>query len=452
MSVEQKSGHRAVFTHGPIMRHVVVMAATGSVGLMAIFVVDLLSLLYVSWLGDHSLTAAVGYATQLSFFVISISIGLSIAVGALVSRAIGSGDRIKAERLAASCLIHVAIISGIVTIVAFPFRGDLLHLLGARGATLDTASTFLAITLPSTVPLALGMAMSGLLRAAGDARRSMYVTLGGGLVTAIFDPLLIFGMGLGVHGAAITTDISRLAFAAVGAWGCMHVHKLIGRSQKHMLLADLKTLLAIALPVILTNLAAPVSTSYAMSVYSSFGEATIAAVTILDRLVGVGYGSLFALSGAVGPIIGQNLGARLYDRIRRTLIDCFTLAIGYSVFVWAVLWLASPLILRLFSASEESAGLVMFFCRFGALAWVFLGCLFVANAAFNNLGYPTLSTLFNWGRATLGTIPFVTIGAHYWGPEGAMLGIVAGAAIFGTAAVFVAFHVTGRLARIKPLA
>ena len=74
---------------------------------------------------------------------------------------------------------------------------------------------------------------------------------------------------------------------------------------------------------------------------------------------------------------------------------------------------------------------MLFFCRFGASAWVFITCLFVANTAFNNLGFPLLAMLFNWGRATLGTIPFVTLGARWGGVEGAILGFAAGAAVFG---------------------
>jgi hypothetical protein len=76
--------------------------------------------------------------------------------------------------------------------------------------------------------------------------------------------------------------------------------------------------------------------------------------------------------------------------------------------------------------------------------------LFAANAAFNNLDYAFLSTLFNWGRATLGTIPFVTLGAHYMGPEGVILGIVAGGAISGLAAILTAYGIARRIARTKP--
>ena len=88
MSVAAAAGRDdAVFTRGSTMRHVVVMSSTGAVGLLAIFAVDLLSLLYISWLGKPALTAGVGLATIVLFFAVSINVGLMIAVGALVSRA-----------------------------------------------------------------------------------------------------------------------------------------------------------------------------------------------------------------------------------------------------------------------------------------------------------------------------------------------------------------------------
>ncbi len=80
-------------------------------------------------------------------------------------------------------------------------------------------------------------------------------------------------------------------------------------------------------------------------------------------------------------------------------------------------------------------------------AWIFLACLFVANVAFNNLGFPVLSMAFNWARATLGTIPFVTIGARYGGVQGGLMGFALGCAVFGLMAVATAYAVTWRLAK-----
>jgi len=205
----------------------------------------------------------------------------------------------------------------------------------------------------------------------------------------------------------------------------------------------------IALPAILTNLAAPVANGYAVHAMARFGEAAVAAGAIIDRVAPVAFVVLFAMSSVVGPIVAQNYGARLYGRVSGALTTCFAFAGIYSLTVWLLLILGANGIVWLFSAQGETARLVVFFCNYGAVAWVFLGCLFAANAAFNNLDYAFLSTLFNWGRATLGTIPFVTLGAHHMGPEGVILGIVAGGAISGLAAIVTAYGIARRVARTK---
>src|SRR5271168_5636073 len=104
------------------MRHVAVMTATGSIGLIAIFAVDVLSLFWVSRLGDQSYKAAVGYASQLSFMLMSVNIGFTIAISATVSRALGAGDRPRARRLAASSLTIAAILSAAMAAAMFIFR------------------------------------------------------------------------------------------------------------------------------------------------------------------------------------------------------------------------------------------------------------------------------------------------------------------------------------------
>ena len=117
---------RAVFTHGSLMRHVAVMTATGAIGLMAVFVVDLLSLFWVSKLGDQAFKAAVGYVGLMTFFVMSINIGLTIAASATVSRALGAGDRPRARRLAASSLIITAVFSAVMAAAMFLLRDWIL--------------------------------------------------------------------------------------------------------------------------------------------------------------------------------------------------------------------------------------------------------------------------------------------------------------------------------------
>ena len=442
-----------MFTEGSLMRHVAVMTATGAIGLMAIFAVDLLSLFWVSRLGNQAFKAAVGYVGLAAFFAMSINIGLTIAASATVSRAVGAGDRARGRRLAASALTIATVISTIVAALMFAFRDwGLTALLHASGEPMRVASAFLAITLPANVPMALGMTMSGILRAVGDARRAMYVTLSGAIATAILDPTLIFGLGLGVYGAAWATVASRLCFLLVGWHGSVRVHEMVAAPSLPEARRDFRPIMAIGFPAIMANLATPVGSAYTVRVFSDIGEAAIAAGAVIDRVTPVAFGVIFALTGSIGPIIGQNYGARRMRRVRRALTDSFILSIGYVLVAWVLLALAAPLLVTAFDARGDSADYVMFYCRYGVVAWLFLAALFVANTAFNNLGFPVLAMAFNWGRATLGTIPFVTFGARYAGVKGGLVGIALGCAVFGLVAVAVAYATTRRLANGRQMA
>jgi putative MATE family efflux protein len=435
-----------VFLTGSILRHVLVMTGSGAVGLIAVFLVDFLTLLYVARLGDPQATAAVAFATQALFVPLSLSIGMTIAVTALTARALGSGDVAAARRLAGASLIIVAAVSGAASLGLWLARGPFLSLLGASGPARDMADTFLAVALPSGVPLSLGMALSGVLRAKGDARRSMQVTLSGALVTAILDPVLIFGLKLGLFGAACTIIVARLAGLVVG-WRGVRWHAMAARPTRAELVADLRPFAAIATPAIMTNLASPAASAFALSVISRFGDAAVGALVMSDRVFALGYAPIFALSGSVGAILAQNLGARNFGRLRETMRVCLLLSSAYCVAMWGALHLASPFIATLFDAPESSRDLFVTFMFWGSAAWVMLGWLFVANASFNNLGFPLLSTGFNWGRAVLGVIPFVALGARWDGARGAAIGMAAGSALFGAAALVATRVVLDRIER-----
>ena len=167
----------ARFVTGNIMRHVVVMAGTGAIGLMAVFAVDLLNLFYISILGQRPIAAAVGFAGVIGFFQTSVLIGLTIGASAVVSRSIGAGAARAARHLAGSALVLMVLTGLIVGLGTVALLGPILDVLGATGETRSLAETFLRISSPSLPLLAAGMGCSGLLRSIGDARRAMNVTL-----------------------------------------------------------------------------------------------------------------------------------------------------------------------------------------------------------------------------------------------------------------------------------
>ena len=436
----------ARFVSGSILRHVVVMSATGSVGLMAIFAVDLLSLFYVSKLGDPALTAAVGFASIVQFFAIAINIGLMIAAGALVSRAVGRGDPAGARRIATSINVHVLVVSGLLAAALLALLDPLLRAIGAEGHTLEVAKRYLWISLPSNLLLGPGMLATGLLRAVGAARDAMSVTLGGAIVTVFLDPLLIFGFGLGVDGAAIAVCVARLVFVAIGARG-LRRHRLLERPRLPAILGDGPEVARIALPAVLTNLAPSVASAFVAHALSDFGPEAIAGNVVIDRLAPVAFCGLFAMSGSIGPILGQNWGAGRFDRMRGVLVQGALVTALYIVLVWLVLALTRGPLARAFELTGVAADLFGFFCLVAGPVWFFNGLLFLSNAAFNNLGFPFLSTLLNWGRATLGTMPPALLGAAYYGPKGVIAGTGLGSVAFGLSALLLAFRTVNALER-----
>ena len=438
------------FTTGSIMRHVVTMTATGSIGLVAVFVVDALNLFYISLLGVNELAAAVGFASTLLFFIHSVAIGLSVAASALVSRALGRGDRTTAAALGGASMVYMGLSIGLLTTAAWPFSNALLSLIGARGETLALATGFMNIVLPSSVLIAVGMCASAILRGAGDARRSMFITLSSAIVAAFLDPILIFGFGLGLEGAAWSTVVCRIVMVAVGFHGVHYIHRLVRMPDRKALTEATRPYFAIAIPAVMTGIATPVGNVYVTVEIAQFGDEAIAGWAIIGRILPVAFAAVFALSGSVGPIFGQNVGARKYDRVLRTLRDSMIFILVYVLAVWGLLALFANPLASLFGATGLARDLVLFFCWFAAGSFLFNGAMFVAQAAFNNLGFPGYSTLFNWGRATVGTVPFVGAGAMWGGAEGAIAGWALGAVLFGIASVAVAFRVVGRMGNRPP--
>lgn len=434
----------AKFLSGSLFRHVTVMSLTTSLGLMAIFAVDFIDMIFISMLGKAELAAAIGYAGAILFFTGSFGIGMGIATGALVARALGQGDRDLAQRRGTNALI-IGLVLGILfaAVIWFNIR-FLVSALGATGETRDLAVSFMQIILPSLPILLVGVVGGAILRAHGDARRSMMVMIIGGAVNAALDPVLIFGLNLDLTGAALASIAARITIAVLSLRAIARHHGGFGRPTLPGLRADVRNVLVIAVPAVLTQLATPVGQAIVTRAMADYGEEAVAGMAIIGRLIPVAFGVLFALSGAVGPIIGQNAGAGKQERVVGTLRDALLFTLIVTVLVAVALFALRGPLEALFRLDGVSRDLVFLFAGPLALMWLFNGVIFVANAAFNNLGHPFYSTAINWGRHTLGTLPFVLIGGALLGAQGVLIGQAAGGVVFGLLALWLAWRVVNR--------
>lgn len=435
------------FVTGSLLRHILEMTGAGAIGLMAIFAGDLANLVFLSWLKDEAIVAAVGYGSSILFLTVSIGIGLAIAATSLVAPALGAGQRVKARRLSTHAHLASLGVSILLSLVIWLLIPYLLGMLGAKGRTFDLSSRYLTILIPSLAPLALGMTASGVLRSVGDARRAMNITLAGAVVNVILDPILIFWAGLGLEGAAIASVIARFTVMFVGLYGVIAVHGLMGRPRPRVMRSDFALLSTIAVPAILTNVATPFANAYVTAAISHYGDSAVAGWTSIGRVLPVAFGALYALSGTIGPILGQNYGAQRFDRVRQA----FTLALyvtgGFTLAAWVLLALAAYPLAAGLHATGPAAALIVFYCAALSPLFVFMGALFIANAAFNTLGRPALSTALNWGRATLGTVPFALAGGQLLGADGVLAGHMIGGIPFGVLGVWLCYRLIDKLER-----
>ncbi|KAB2823616.1 MATE family efflux transporter [Aliivibrio finisterrensis] len=431
------SDQSAKFVQGSTMRHILVMSGTASIGLMALFVVDLLDMFFISMLGQVELAAAIGFAGTIIFFSTSVSIGSSIAMGALVSKALGAKENDRAKQLASSTLVIAFIVNSIVTIIMFSFIPELLAMIGAKGVVAERAQAYLSILLPSTPIIAIAMAAGAGLRAVGDAKRSMLATLYGGLVNAVLDPIFIFGFNMNVEGAAIASVISRLTVLIFSLYPLIVTHKLVTLPQWKDIKHHTPAIFTIAIPAIITNTATPIGNAIVTSTLAPFGEDFVAGFAVIGRLIPVTFAVIFAMSGAVGPIIGQNYGAKRVDRVKETLRNSLLFSSVYCVFVSLILYLLQDQIIAWFSLVDDAALIMTTFCTVVAITFIFNGAMFVANTSFNNLGKPLYSTALNLSKATIGTLPFVYFGAQWYGGIGVLYGQALGNIVFGIISILV---------------
>jgi Na+-driven multidrug efflux pump len=438
------------FLTGSTMGHVVRMTVTGAMGITFVFLVDAANLLWISQLGDPRLVAAIGFAFAIQFFSVSSGVGLMIASTAMVSRSIGAGAADKARIQAGAAIVIAVSIQACVALLVILMRHKLLALAGATGDTAALAARYLAMTMPSLALMVAGMVASGVLRADGFGAKAMYVTLISGALLMVIDPILILWMGLGLDGAAIGVFLFRIALMGLGLYFAAYQHRLIALPDRASVAEVVDPYMRIAVPAIATQLATPAGNYFLTMVMAPFGDDAVAAWAVVGRLTVVAFGGVFALSGAVGGIFGQNYGAGHYDRLRSTYRDALIFCFLYTMVTWALLVVATPHVISAFGLTGQGADVVRAFTTVGVGGFVFIGALFVSNAAFNNLGKPGRSTLVNWTKDGALSWPLAGVMSLSFGAQGVIYGQALAGGIVGLAAAIWGWHYVNRLKADPP--
>ncbi|KAG0944085.1 hypothetical protein G6F31_014638 [Rhizopus arrhizus] len=187
-----------------------------------------------------------------------------------------------------------------------------------------------------------------------------------------------------MEGIAWASGVGRLATVALGAWLVLRKHRLVAWPAWRALQADLAAIGKIALPAALTTLATPAAVIFTVSTYAGFGPSVMAGATVVDRVLQLAYSLFFVLPGAIGPILGQNLGSGQWERVKQTVRLTARWALCYGFVAATVLAVLAPWVPDVFQVTGPGRDLIIFFCRYGSFAWAVNSLFFVSIAVFNN--------------------------------------------------------------------
>ncbi|WP_434681665.1 hypothetical protein J3P77_10790 [Pseudomonas sp. R1-18] len=435
----------ARFTDGSVARHVLVMIGTSAISLFAVFLVDILTLVYVSMLHEPLLIAAVGIAKVLIFANTALVSGLIVAATSVLSKRIGQRGTQGLGGQAFSLVMMVVATSCATTILQLAFAEPLMYLVGADTTLYLAARDFIWLALPATILQAAMQMCAQILRAAGHSARALGVVLSGAVTLAIADPLLIFVLDLKLWGAGIAYATSALVSTALGLYWVRRLIGLAWHRNLKLFRRHCAQTLRVGLPAVVGNVATPVAIAYLIASVTSFGIEALAGMTVADRVTQFAYCVFFAIPGALAPILGQNVGAGLPQRALAAVAFARRLVTGYGLLVWALLAFSGGAIADFYQLSGQGRALFLAFCRYGGLLWAIMSLDFIAQSVFLTMGRPWLVAVFAWLRVTLGTLPFVWAGSHWFGAAGALPGMLTGNALIAICSTIAASLAARRL-------
>ena len=397
-------------TTGSITRHLLKTASFMLVTMVFQTLYFLVDLYWVGRLGKEAV-AAVGIAGNLTFIVLAISQMLGVGTTTLVSHAAGGKDHDRALLVFNQSQVLSVLVGGIFLIVSMALRGPYAASLGADPQTARQAEEYLTWFIPAMALQFAMVAMGAALRGTGNFKPGTIVATVTVILNMVLAPFLIFGWGTGVPLGVAGAAISSLVAVVVGVvWLATYFVK----PSAYLRFVPSQWVPQTSLWAKMLKIGLPAGAEFALiavylfvvyTISRPFGAAAQAGFGIGLRIVQAGFMPVVALGFSVAPVAGQNFGARLPERVRKTYITAAALAAGVMA-LWAVAchFGAGPMV-RFFSADPQVIDVGEEYLRI--IAWTFVGSglVFVSSSMFQALGNTVPPLAASFGRMLLTALP-----------------------------------------------
>ena len=364
---------------------------------------------FVSWVSEASLTA-VSLAFPAQNLMISLAAGTAVGVNALLGRALGAGERQRADRVAVNGLFLAFVGFAVSCVLGLTCAGAFLRSQTQVEEIIVMGEQYLHIVMGCSFALFGQIMLERLLQGTGRSLLSMYTQGLGAIVNIILDPVFIFVFDMGVAGAAIATVIGQICGMLLAAYFNVKKNtditlRVKGFRPDWRLIGSIY---AIGLPSVIMMAIGSVMTflmNKILITYHSAHETAATAFGIYFKLNSFIFMPVFGLNNGTVPIVAYNFGARKGDRMKKTIQYAICAAVGIMI-VGMLLFQSIPdRLLRLFDASDEMLRIGVPALRIISLAFPLAGFGIGASSVFQALGYSVYSMIVSLIRQLVVLIP-----------------------------------------------
>ena len=409
---------------GDIRKHLVRMTIPMIWGIAAVVSFQLVDTYYVSLLGTMPL-AAMTFTFPVTFFVFSIIMGFGIAMSSVISRLIGEGREEDVKRVTTHGLLLVFGVGLGLAVTGYVLRDAIFAAMGADAEMRPLIHQYMTIWFFGVPFMAAPFVGNSAIRAAGSALAPAVIMVSVAIFNAALAPFLVFGLAgfprLELQGAAIATVLSNFIAMLMGLYILAVKKKMLlpfSRMHWHEFSDSMKRLLFIALPAGLTSAVNPLVNTLIVALLAKYGTEAVAAFGIATRIEAFAFIILMALAVGMGPIVGQNFGARHFDRVHETLRDAIGFSVLWCVGVAAILMIFATPLASVFSDDN----IVIYYATMSfmivAPSYLFNALVNGWSSAFNAMGKPQMSLMMTVIKMLCLLIPSVVIGAKLGGVMG----------------------------------
>lgn len=307
------------------------------------------------FVGTKALAAVGGSTGQIVNLVVNFFVGLASGATVIIARYYGARDRIKLNN-ALHTAIALSIVGGIVTAVAgISLTPFLLQMMNTPADVIEGSTMYLRIYFAGIIFVFVYNIGSGILRAVGDSKRPLYFLIVCCFLNIFLDILFVVYLKLGVKGAAFATVISQAVSALLvilSLTKSVDIYRLRPnkiRFYKSLLIA----IVTIGLPAGLQSVMYGISNIIIQTSLNSLGTETVAAHTAFAKIDAIYWMISGAFSVSIITFIGQNYGARKFDRMKKSIKVCLFMDLIASLLLTTVMMVAGPYLLRLFTSDQE---------------------------------------------------------------------------------------------------